>query len=140
MISAFSRVLVVEDEVSLRQVIVLLLRRWGCLRVEEAENGEEAVDKFRKGNHDLILMDLHMPRLDGFLAGKAIMEINPRTAIILVTGDPEHPLAQKAVAEGYVKAVASKPLCFHELEATIRRLAPSKSGGEKCCSPNAAVL
>ena len=140
MISAFSGVLVVEDELSLRQILVHLLRRWGCPRVEEADNGEEAVEKFRRGNHNLILMDLHMPRMDGFHASKTIMGINPQTAIVLVTGDPEHPLAKKAAEEGYVKAVASKPLCFHGLETTIRNLAPSTPVVENGCSTEAAAL
>ena len=65
------RVLLAEDNAINREVASALLRSVG-LRVECAEDGVEAVEAARRGPYDLVLMDLHMPKMDGLAATRAI--------------------------------------------------------------------
>jgi CheY-like chemotaxis protein len=58
------RVLVVEDNIVNRKVARAVLKGFG-LELEEAENGELALEALRQGRYDLVLMDMHMPVLDG---------------------------------------------------------------------------
>ena len=61
-----SKLLVVEDEDFNRQLIVRQLKKEGYENVEAVANGSDALDLLRKGNVDLVLLDLEMPGIDGF--------------------------------------------------------------------------
>jgi CheY-like chemotaxis protein len=68
-----SRILLVEDQQSNRTVITLMLEALG-VEVETAENGQEALEKINPDIHELILMDLKMPEMDGFEATRRLHE------------------------------------------------------------------
>jgi len=68
------RALLVEDNAVNMEVGRGLLQSLGCV-VTTANDGQEAVEKFRPGSFDLVLMDLQMPRMDGFAATAAIRDI-----------------------------------------------------------------
>src|SRR5512143_365132 len=61
------RVLVVDDNAINRLIVVEMLKRLG-VEIEQAEHGEEALDRLGAAPFDLVLMDCLMPRLDGFEA------------------------------------------------------------------------
>ena len=65
------------------------LEQWG-IEVDVAENGQIAVDKVKKhgpAHYDLVLMDLHMPVMDGFQATILIKELYPKLTVIALTAD-----------------------------------------------------
>lgn len=66
-----SRILIVDDEVNIRAV-VREYAEFEEFEVDEAENGMEAVAKCRQNTYDLVIMDVMMPKLDGFSASKEI--------------------------------------------------------------------
>ena len=66
-----SRILIVDDEVSIRAV-VREYAEFEEYEVDEAENGMEAVEKCRANDYDMIIMDVMMPKLDGYSASKEI--------------------------------------------------------------------
>jgi two-component system chemotaxis response regulator CheB len=79
------RVLVAEDSVTVRELLVAILERDPGIRVVgQAKNGREAVALARELRPDLITMDVHMPEMDGFEATKEIMVQAP-TPIIIVS-------------------------------------------------------
>jgi CheY-like chemotaxis protein len=69
-----ARVLLVEDNAVNRRMARILLEQLGC-RVDEAADGREAVERAATGQHDLVLMDVSMPEMDGF---EATLEIRRR--------------------------------------------------------------
>ncbi|MFN8467657.1 MAG: PAS domain S-box protein [Caldilineaceae bacterium] len=82
------RVLVVEDEATVRKAIVELLRIWNY-HVEEAANGEEALALLAQDEApDVILSDVVMPRLGGVGLVKALRHVGASTPVILMSGHP----------------------------------------------------
>ncbi len=77
------RILLAEDSVANQLVATAILRRQGY-SVDVANDGREAVEKFTAGGHDLILMDLRMPRMDGLEATAAIRALPGGTHIPIV--------------------------------------------------------
>ncbi|PQA79860.1 hypothetical protein C5F52_27885 [Limnohabitans sp. TS-CS-82] len=117
------RVLLAEDTPINQTLQTILLNRMGY-EVTIANNGLEAVEAFRGGEFDLILMDIQMPEMGGLEAAQIIRDVEterqiPRTAIIAVTanalkGDREHYMASGV--DGYV----SKPISFDALRLEIQ--------------------
>ena len=115
------RVLVVDDEKLIRDVIkeYLLLENF---EVEEASNGLEAVDKVKKDDFDIIIMDIMMPKMDGMSATKKIRTMNRPDAaqipIIAMTANAFEEDARKCVEAG-MNAHLSKPLQMDVVVGTI---------------------
>ena len=82
-----SKLLIVDDEANIRNVV----REYAEFEeyvVEEAENGMEAIEKCRENRYDLIIMDVMMPRLDGYSASKEIRK-HSNTPIIMLSARGE---------------------------------------------------
>ncbi|MGD8709748.1 MAG: ATP-binding protein [Ectothiorhodospiraceae bacterium] len=82
-----ARILLVEDNPVNRRVAREVLERAGC-RVDVAEHGEQAVNRYRSGSYDAVLMDVTMPVMDGFEATREIRRIEAgqaHTPIIAMT-------------------------------------------------------
>ena len=82
-------ILVVDDEKLIREVIkeYLLLDNF---KVYEAENGDDAIEVFKKNNIDLVIMDIMMPKMDGYTACKAIKKIKNVPFIMLSARSEEY--------------------------------------------------
>jgi len=80
------RVLVVEDSPVVRELLVYILDRDPAIQViGTAANGEEAIEAVTRAKPDVIIMDIHMPRMNGLDATRKIMETAP-TPIVIVSG------------------------------------------------------
>jgi len=122
------RVLVVDDNPVNRRVASLILKRAGY-PVEIAEDGQIAVERIEAEEpFDLILMDVHMPRLNGFEATARIREMDPERAKIPIvamtasamSGDAERCI--KSGMDGYV----SKPVKAEALVAVVESWIPEE--------------
>lgn len=116
-----TRVLIAEDNVVNQKVLTLMLEQMGAI-VELAENGVEAVQKFRAGNYDLVLMDVQMPEMDGMQATRAIHEsfqyrLSP-VPIIAVTANAFSEDRKAALAAGMDDFI-SKPVKPQELRGIL---------------------
>ena len=74
-----SRILLAEDNITNQQVAVALLKKLGC-RADVAANGKEALEALRTIPYDLVLMDCHMPEMDGYEAARRIRD--PRSGVL----------------------------------------------------------
>jgi PAS domain S-box-containing protein len=123
-LSPGARVLVVEDNVVNRKVIHKLLERLGC-SVSLAENGREAVEKWKQGVFDVVFMDVQMPEMDGFEATRLIREAEaaaagarPPTYIVAVTAHAL-PAERARCLESGMDAHVPKPLTLESLAAAL---------------------
>jgi len=121
-----ARILLVDDHPMNRELGKALLVLAGC-DVETAEDGDEAVRAAAMGDFDLILMDIHMPRMDGVAASQAIRALSgPASAvpIIALSADVMPQQIERCREAGMVDHVA-KPIDRATLYAAINRcLAP----------------
>jgi len=78
------RILIVDDELSVRSSLEEWFREDGFV-VETAEDGQAALRAMDRGPFDIVLLDLKMPGMDGIAVQKRIREIDPQTAIIILT-------------------------------------------------------
>lgn len=78
------KILLVEDDEALRYIIKDNLEQYNYA-VEVAENGEIALELFSKNNFDLILLDVMLPKIDGFQVAKIIRKSNEQIPIIFLT-------------------------------------------------------
>ncbi len=108
---ARKRILVVEDNLDNRRILVYRLRRIGDFEIFEASNGQEALGMVEVQKPDLIFMDLKMPVMDGWEATRRIrtMEIGRSIPIIALTAQAMAGDEQKALAAGCDDYVA-KPI------------------------------
>jgi len=119
--SSATHILLVEDNEMNMKVAKRFLERWDY-KIDTAENGLEALDKFKTSTYDLILMDLHMPEMDGWEATSAIRniesDISRKIPIIALTADVMINDLDKIYAAGMDDYV-TKPFNSNELKAKI---------------------
>jgi DNA-binding NtrC family response regulator len=115
-----SSILVVDDEDALRTVLSNELTNEGY-QVQNASDGDEAVNELTKSTYDLILLDIKMPRMNGFEVLKYVKEHHAKTKVVMLTGfaDLKNAIESKKLgADDFV----SKPYDLVDLLTTIERV------------------
>lgn len=127
-----SRILVVEDDSQIQELIVEFLSSQDYI-VDTASDGIEGYEKFKSKNYDLVILDVMMPKLDGYGLCKMIKRLDEKVAIIFLTalGDEESEVRGfELEADDYI----SKPFSFNVLikrvEAVLRRRKKEKAEGD----------
>jgi len=116
------KVLVVDDEVNITQILEFSIGAEG-FEVITAQNGEEAIEKARREQPDLIILDIMMPKIDGYEACR-ILKANPLTKnipVVLLTAkgrDIDKRLGMEVGATDYIV----KPFSPNKLVERIHRL------------------
>lgn len=77
-------ILLAEDDADFGSILKQYLEMSG-FSVEWAKDGEEALELFKKGNFNICVLDVMMPKLDGFSTAEQIIEINPEVPFIFLT-------------------------------------------------------
>ena len=123
------KILIVEDDGNIRELLRLYLEREGY-EITEAANGEEGVELWRKINPDMILLDVMMPIMDGWQVCKIIRK-ESKVPIIIMTAKGETFDKVNGLEMGADDYIV-KPLEMREVIARVRaifrRLAPEDSG------------
>jgi PAS domain S-box-containing protein len=117
-----ARVLVAEDNEVNQKVAVRILEKLGY-RVEVADNGREALEACARTRYDAVLMDGHMPEMDGYEATRRIRELEregERLPIVAMTASAMKGDREKCLEAGMDDYV-SKPVTPESLEAALRR-------------------
>ena len=125
-------ILLAEDNLVNQEVGTAILRSIGC-QTEIANNGEEAVKAACSKQYDVILMDCHMPVMDGFEATIKIREyekniaIKRHTPIIALTADVKKGIIEQCKSAGMEEYI-SKPFTQKQLQTTLEKwLKPQQS-------------
>jgi len=108
------RILVVDDYPPTRDLIREALGQSGYYEIGEAENGIEALDRFRECPFDLVISDVMMPVMGGMELLNRLKDINPDTAVIMMTAKPAVDLTVSAMKKGAVDFL-KKPFNIDDL-------------------------
>ncbi len=114
------RVLIAEDNFVNMSVARKFLVKWG-IEVHEAVNGLEAVEKFRRGHFDLVLIDLEMPEMDGITALAEIRKMQPSIPAIAFTAAVYEDMRIDLMKKGFMEVVP-KPFRPEDLHNKITKL------------------
>lgn len=118
------KILIVDDSLSaramLRQAFPELLKKYAGF--DEAEDGQYGVDKFKETRHDMVFMDLTMPRMSGLEALAEIKKISPNTPVVMITADRQKE-TKKELLEAGATNVLNKPVDRAELDDVIKKIA-----------------
>jgi len=120
-----NRILIVDDEKDIRELLLRVLTRIGGFHIELAENGEDALRKISKDSYDLVLTDLKMPKVDGLQLVDEIARIKPETLTVLMTGHGSIDSALEAMKRG-ASDYLTKPLNLDELIMRLRKVVDQK--------------
>lgn len=111
------KIIIADNESIIRMDLREMLEQAGCEIIGEATNGEEVIELARKFRPDLILLDIHMPKLDGIEAAK-ILSKEKIAPIILLTAFHQSEIVNQAKQAG-VMAYLVKPIQESQLFPTI---------------------
>jgi len=115
------RILIVEDSESLRILLRIILDKSGLpVQIEEATDGRKGFLEICKGDFDLVLCDLRMPKWDGLTAIKAAHQIVPAIPFIVLSGSILDSDREAFKALPNVVDVMEKPVDSDKLIQTIR--------------------
>ena len=92
-------VLVVDDHHADRETLKVILEDKGY-RVATASDGSEAVDMVKSRHYDIIFLDVRLPDMTGFETFEQVKKIDPRAAVIMMTGYAEEAVMESAVGAG----------------------------------------
>ncbi|MGM0543575.1 MAG: chemotaxis response regulator CheY [Pseudomonadota bacterium] len=115
--------LVVDDFPTMRRIVRSLLKELGFTNVEEAEDGQDALNKLRAGNFEFVVSDWNMPNLDGLEMLKEIRQDDAlkELPVLMVTAEAKKEniiAAAQAGANGYVV----KPFTAATLEEKLNKI------------------
>ena len=122
-----SKILIVEDEASIRRVLVKILSEEDkSHEIYEAEDGLIALNKIKKENFDLVLCDIKMPKMDGIEVLEFTKKIKPEIPIIMISGHGDLETAVDSMKKGAYDYI-SKPPDLNRLLNTVRNAIDKKN-------------
>ena len=107
-----AHVMIVDDDRDLAESLAEMLELQGHT-VQVASNGQEAVERHRKGEFDITFMDVRMPVMNGVDSCLAIKQIKPEARIVMMTGFKE-PILERAISAG-AEGPLHKPFSVDDL-------------------------
>jgi two-component system, NtrC family, response regulator PilR len=125
------KILIVDDEPSLREVLSIMLKRSGYA-VTSAPDGEEAIEHLHKDIFDLVITDLRMPKVDGMEVLKAVKSASPETVVLVITAFATADSAVEAMKHGAYDYLTFAQLvgqseAMQKVFDVVRKVADSKS-------------
>lgn len=120
------KILLAEDEVDLNNVVTRYLKKNGY-SVDSVLDGEEALDYLEYGEYDLVILDIMMPKVDGFEVIKKLRNKGNHTSILMLTARDSADDKVKGLDLGADDYIV-KPFDFNELLARIRAVVRRKYG------------
>ena len=126
---ATKRVLIVDDDVSIVRVLqdaLGLFRHEHTYAVQTAADGAEGLAALERGQFDLVLLDMYMPRMTGLELLTEMRRRGLQTPVLMLTGNEDSRSAASALASG-IFAYVPKPFDLQQLEVLVSLAAASRS-------------
>jgi two-component system response regulator HydG len=121
--SVASTILIVDDDRDLAESLADVLEARGY-DVELASSGEEAVERFRHRDFDIVFTDVKLPGMNGVESLFAFRRIKPDAKVVMMTGFSVEQLLTQAVENGAL-AVLHKPFAMRDILAVLERIKPA---------------
>ena len=113
-----TKILVVDDEISMREFLAILLEREGYL-VDQAQSAETALTLLGTNSYELVVSDVKMPGMGGLALLEKIKELTPDTAVLMMTAYSTAEQAVVAMKHGAYDYIA-KPFNVEEIKILVR--------------------
>lgn len=126
------KILIVEDTITMRHILLHMLRNLGFEDLEEAVDGAHALEVIKKHKFDLIITDMNMPRMDGFELLQAV-KADQKLAhipVMMVTCDTDMDKIKIALA-AKVAGFILKPFNQQTLDKQLKRFCRKQSQSVK---------
>jgi len=126
---ATKRVLIVDDDLSIVRVLqdaLGLFRHEHTYAVQTAADGAEGLAALERGQFDLVLLDMYMPRMTGLELLTEMRRRGLQTPVLMLTGNEDSRSAASALASG-IFAYVPKPFDLQQLEVLVSLAAASRS-------------
>lgn len=115
------RVLVVDDALFMRDALTSILERNGYEVVGHAQDGKEAITKYKSLYPDVVTLDVNMPGMNGVEVLKALKILDPAVKVVMVTANGQDSVVRDAVTLG-AKNFIVKPFTERRLIEVMKRL------------------
>jgi DNA-binding NtrC family response regulator len=114
------KILIIEDEAAIRRVLVKILSEENDqYKVDEAEDGLQAIDILKNDDYDLVLCDIKMPKMDGVEVLEALKKMKPEIPVVMISGHGDLDTAVNTMRLGAFDYI-SKPPDLNRLLNTVR--------------------
>jgi CheY-like chemotaxis protein len=117
---AMAKILVIDDEHGIRDLLDTLLTRKGY-DVVVADSGQKGLEVYRRAHPDVVVLDLKMPGMDGLTVLQQIRRLNPTQPVVILTGAGSPESEQQVRALGVTEYV-EKEFSLHLLGDALKRL------------------
>jgi len=115
-------ILLVDDDVDLLENTAFMIKSTGC-EVITAENGVEAVEKYKEIKPSLVIMDIKMPKLDGYDAFFKIKQFDSDAKVILITAYTQDEKKHLKAKSLNLISTINKPYSFEQIEEIVGKYA-----------------
>lgn len=115
--------LVVDDSSTMRQLIVMTLKKLGCTQIADAENGQMALEKINASMPDIVLTDIDMPVMTGLQFIEQARPKYPSLPIVILSTHGDESTRDKGIALG-ANGYLTKPLSGSKLTEVLEELFP----------------
>lgn len=120
-----ANIMVVDDEPEIRKVMKEYLTEEGFLSIDTAENGEEAIKQFEESGHDVVIVDIVMPKKNGIEVLREIKASSPGSQVIIITGNADKDTAIAAVRLGAFDYI-EKPFDYALISSVVKKASEKK--------------
>ena len=118
-----TKILVIDDEIEFNEMLCLRLEKTGGYETFKAFDGIEGLEAAKKNNPDLIILDIMMPKMNGFEVYEHLIEDNATKSIpvVVLTASANPDTAKKLLAKGATD-ILTKPFEAKDLLALIGKV------------------
>ena len=113
-------VLLVDDEEVIHDTLGVYLSDCG-MKVESAVNGVDAMETVVNSNHDLVIADMRMPRLDGLALLRKLLDKRPELPVVMISGHGDDEMKDSALRAG-ASAFLTKPFQLRQIRELVLNL------------------
>lgn len=120
------KILIADDEAVVRDSLEGILTKGGSYEVDSCADGEECLKKTKENLYDLLLLDLEMPKLDGYEILKRVRVMYPDLPVALITGHGQVQKIMESIAQYKLNAFIEKPFTPEKVLEIVGKLLKTK--------------